>query len=151
MTLHLLRPQAILLTWRICRRRPDGKVAAVGECESGAVDHPRTVLRAKAFNLHFRPDGQRFFRHSSPRQRRRRVGFDRPVVDGATRLFHIDIDPSVRIRSFDFRDRAAQGDRLGRIEFRSEGMMRGQARPRAVDENGLVMRTLPSWGDCSGG
>src|SRR5205085_989706 len=57
----------------------------------------------------------------------RRVAFKLPVFYRAVRFFYVEVDMAVRVRPLDPGNYALEGDRLIRVIFSAEGMMRLEA------------------------
>src|SRR6185295_6836295 len=71
---------------------------------------------------------QRVARNAAAEQRVRRAALDRPLLDLAVRLLHVDVDPRMRVDQIDLGDRPLQLYWLARVELRGERMVRARRR-----------------------
>ena len=79
---------------------------------------------------------------------------DHPLADRAIGVLHVDVQPGVRVDPFHLGNRAAQMDRLLRVELSLKGVMRPQAHgqqkpcPNQKTSQFLSHRCSPYCFDC---
>ncbi len=96
-----------------------------------SVGPPRTVARLIAVDDDLHADSDRVLVDAAPEQAVRRSGLDHPVLHRAVRFLHLHVHPRVRVDPFHLRDGGGELDRLFRVEFGSERVMRPGRRRRA--------------------
>src|SRR5689334_16350098 len=115
---------ALLVARGVGAGRADEQFLAVFERDIAAVRAVRAVFGLVAFDEDFGARQQRGLGPTAAQQRVRSARFDHPVRDGAVGVLHVEIDPRVWIDPLHLGDRPLQLDRLLRVEFRGEGMVR---------------------------
>src|SRR5438874_6600136 len=97
--------------------------AAVRELHHARVAGLRSVFGERAVDRDRVAHLQRVRAPAVARQRVRRTALALPGLHGAVVVLHIEIDPDVRVRPFELRDRALERDGLVRVEFGGEGVV----------------------------
>src|SRR6185436_10763255 len=82
------------------------------------------ILRHESLDDHLAADHHRLLGETALQQTGRGTTFDHPLLDGAVRLLHIDMEPRVGVDPFHARDGSLQLDWLVRVEFRRKRVMR---------------------------
>jgi hypothetical protein len=82
------------------------------------------VLGLVAVDDDFGAGLERLFRDTAPEQHVRRARFNRPRLDLAVRLFHVDVNPDVRVHPFDARHGSLQRHFFSRVEFGRKRVVR---------------------------
>src|SRR5262245_57507080 len=77
--------------------RSEEQLRTVGQREVATVGAMGSVFGLIAVHVDLCADWQGIFLNAAPHENVRSPGFDRPVLDCAVRLLHIDVDPAVWI------------------------------------------------------
>src|SRR5262245_28826202 len=125
LTLVPFRPSSTLnrALLRVLERRRGKQVSAIRQPDLECVADGSTGAREESADRDFSAGRDVLSRPTGPQQRVRGAHLEPPRHNFAAGFLHVDMEPGVRIRPLQLRDRSGHLDRLGLIELRREGVM----------------------------
>src|SRR6266850_771379 len=123
------------ISWSTRTRGPHEQLAPVSERQIPTVRPPRRILRLVPVDDDLHAGRDDVLRPAATEQVVRVACLYHPALYFSIRLFHVDMEPRVRIDPFHLHNGSAQRDGPPGVEFRGKRMVRdcGDGRQRQAD------------------